>query len=148
MTHTEFQKYFVRQGRFTAGTETRYRPSIISAKPTYQHLAKGFVIGMRFHSALVSRLADAKRLQLGHTAKADDRWRLFVFSGAEDPIGASSGINSLCDFLARSPCSPVIKYTPKGMAAVRPDQYIAYVLPLHAHAELASFFDAFMLHHD
>jgi 2-polyprenyl-6-methoxyphenol hydroxylase-like FAD-dependent oxidoreductase len=30
---TEFQKYFVKQGRFTAGTETRYRPSIISAEP-------------------------------------------------------------------------------------------------------------------
>ena len=28
---TEFQKYFVKQARFTAGTETRYRPSIASA---------------------------------------------------------------------------------------------------------------------
>ncbi len=28
---------------------------------------------------------------------------------------------------------------------VRPDQYVAHVLPLDAHAELAAFFDAFML---
>ena len=47
----EFQKYFVKQLRFTAGTETRYAPSIISGEPTYQRLAEGLTIGMRFHSA-------------------------------------------------------------------------------------------------
>jgi 2-polyprenyl-6-methoxyphenol hydroxylase-like FAD-dependent oxidoreductase len=67
---TEFQKYFVKQERFTAGTETRYRPSIISAEPTYQHLAKGLVLGTRFHSARVIRPADAKPIHLGHTIKA------------------------------------------------------------------------------
>ncbi len=82
---TEFQKYFVKQGRFTAGTETRYRPSIICGKPTYQHLAKGLVIGMRFHSAPVIQLADAKPVQLGHTVKADGRWRVFAFCGAGRP---------------------------------------------------------------
>ncbi|HET9538169.1 MAG TPA: FAD-binding monooxygenase [Mesorhizobium sp.] len=111
---TEFQKYFVKQGRFTAGTETRYRPSIICGKPTYQHLAKGLVIGMRFHSAPVIRLADAKPVHLGHTVKADGRWRVFAFCGAGDPSAGSSGINSLCDFLARSEESPVNKYTPSG----------------------------------
>ena len=43
----EFQKYFMRKGRFTAGVETRYHPSILTAEPTYQALAKGFTIGMR-----------------------------------------------------------------------------------------------------
>jgi phenol 2-monooxygenase (NADPH) len=28
---------------------------------------------------------------------------------------------------------------------VRPDQYVAHVLPLDAHAELAAFFDGFMV---
>jgi len=111
---TEFQKYFVKQGRFTAGTETRYRPSIISAEPSYQALAKGLVIGMRFHSALVIRLADAKPVHLGHTVQADGRWRVFAFCRAEDPSAASSGIRSLCDFLAQSQDSPVRKYTPSG----------------------------------
>jgi phenol 2-monooxygenase len=31
------------------------------------------------------------------------------------------------------------------MVVVRPDQYVANVLPLDAHAGLASFFDGFML---
>ena len=31
------------------------------------------------------------------------------------------------------------------MVVVRPDQYVAHVLPLDAHAELAAYFDAFML---
>jgi phenol 2-monooxygenase len=31
------------------------------------------------------------------------------------------------------------------MVIVRPDQYVAHVLPLDAYAELAAFFDGFML---
>jgi hypothetical protein len=49
--------------RFTAGTATRYTPSLLTGEPTFQHLATGFTIGMRFHSApvvrLVGRQADA-----------------------------------------------------------------------------------------
>jgi 2-polyprenyl-6-methoxyphenol hydroxylase-like FAD-dependent oxidoreductase len=208
----EFQKYFVKQGRFAAGTETRYHPSIISAEPTYQHLAEGLVIGMRLHSAPVIRLADARPVHLGHVAKADGRWRLFAFAGAEDPAGPSSGIGALCDFLGNAPESPIRRHTPsesdidalidvravfqqghrelrveampslllpakgryglrdyekmfcpdlksgndifdmrgiertKGcMIVVRPDQYVAHVLPLDAHAELAAFFGRFMV---
>jgi phenol 2-monooxygenase len=110
----EFQKYFIKQGRFTAGTATQYNPSVIFAEPTYQHLAKGLVIGMRFHSSSVIRLADAKPVHLGHTVKADGRWRLFAFSCADDPAAPSSGIRNLCEFLAESSDSPIMKYTPKG----------------------------------
>jgi hypothetical protein len=207
----EFQKYFVKQGRFTAGTETRYSPSIISAEPTHQHLAEGLTIGMRFHSAPVIRLADARPLHLGHTLKADGRWRVFAFAAAEDPVAASSRLRAVCEFLAGSPRSPARRYTPKGadidsvidvravfqqghlelaieampsflmpakgryglrdyekmfcpdlknrndifdlrgidrtggcMVVVRPDQYVAHILPLDAHAELGAFFDGFM----
>jgi phenol 2-monooxygenase len=97
-----------------AGTATRYLPSIISAEPSYQNLASGFVIGMRFHSAPVIRLADAKPVQLGHTVKADGRWRLFLFSTAEDPTDPSSVFGGLCAFLADSPDSPVRRHTPPG----------------------------------
>ena len=31
------------------------------------------------------------------------------------------------------------------MVIVRPDQYVAHILPLDAYAELTAFFDAFML---
>jgi phenol 2-monooxygenase len=207
----EFQRYFVQQGRFTAGVATQYHPSIISAKPDYQHLATGLPVGMRFHSAPVIRLADAKPVQLGHTIKADGRWRIFAFAGAHAPTAASAGLTRLCEYLATAPASPVRRYTPPGadidavidvravfqqnhrdlaieampalllpqkgryrlrdyekifcpdlksgqdifdlrgidrrggcMVIVRPDQYVAHILPLDAHAALASFFDAFM----
>lgn len=110
----EFQKYFVQHRRFTAGTATRYSPSLISAGPTHQHLARGLIIGMRFHSAPVIRLADARPVHLGHTVEADGRWRLFAFSGAEDPAGSSSGIRALCDFLSSAADSPVRRHTPPG----------------------------------
>ncbi len=41
-------------------------------------------IGMRFHSAPVIRLADAKPLQLGHALEADGRWRVLLFADATD----------------------------------------------------------------
>jgi phenol 2-monooxygenase (NADPH) len=210
----QFQQYFVRQGRFTAGTATQYEPSLICGVPTHQHLAVGFPVGMRFHSAPVIRLADAKPLHLGHVVKADGRWRLFLFA-AENSLDSNSGVHALCEFLSHAPQSPVVRYTPpaddidsvidvraifqqslrqlelatmpslllprKGryglrdyekifcavpdngndlfdmrainrhrgcMVIVRPDQYVANILPLDAHGELAGFFDGFMLRAD
>lgn len=110
----EFQDYFVKQGRFTAGTQTHYGPSIIRGEATHQHLAKGLVIGKRFHSAPVIRLADARPMHLGHAAKADGRWRVYAFAGAQDPSGHDSKIQRLCRFLSESPDSPVKKYTRAG----------------------------------
>jgi 2-polyprenyl-6-methoxyphenol hydroxylase-like FAD-dependent oxidoreductase len=206
----EFQRYFVQHGRFTAGTATRYKPSLISGEPVWQHLAKGLVVGMRFHSAPVIRLADAKPLHLGHTVNADGRWRLFLFAGSDDRGASTSRVRDLCEFLAGSTQSPVRKFTPAGedidavidvratfqqghrelsietmpafllpgkgryglrdyekvfcpdpksdifemrgidrqngcIVVVRPDQYIAHVLPLDAHEALAAFFDGFMV---
>ena len=203
----EFQKYFEQHGRFTAGMGTHYRPSIVRGPDTHQALARGFVVGTRFHSAPVLRAADAKPVQLGHAGKADGRWRLYAFA---DRQGAD--LRALCEFLQQSPDSPVRKYTRadqdidavfdvrailqqahaqvdlgalpalllprKGrhglhdyekvfcpdlkngpnifalrgvdreqgaLVVVRPDQYVAHVLPLAAHRELADFFAAFML---
>ena len=205
------QGYFVRHGRYTAGTAARYRPSLLTGEPTWQHLAKGFSIGMRFHSAPVIRLADARPVQLGHAAKADGRWRIYAFADAADPAAPNSGIRALCEFLAGASESPLRKYTPDGedidavidvraivqqghralaieampplllprkgryglcdyekmfcadltgdndiftirgidraagcIVVVRPDQYVAQVLPLDGHAELAAYFDGFM----
>ena len=206
----EFQGYFVQQARFTAGTATCYGPSIICAEPGHQRLAAGFAIGMRFHSAPVVRLADAKPVQLGHTVKADGRWRLFAFADAADPAGPKSRLRALCAFLADSPDSPLRRHTPAGadidsvidvravlqqphralaleampglllprkgryglvdyekvfcpdlragdifemrgvdrggcIVVVRPDQFVAHVLPLDAHAELGAFFGGFLI---
>jgi phenol 2-monooxygenase (NADPH) len=166
---------------------------------------------MRFHSAPVIRLTDAKPVHLGHVVKADGRWRIFAFAGAKDLAAAKSRIRDLCDFPAGAGESPVRKYTPTGedidavidvraifqqdhreiaidavpsfllprkgryglcdyekmfcpdlkggndiftkrgidrdrgcMVIVRPDQYVAQVLPLDGHEQLAAFFDGFM----
>ncbi len=208
----ETERYFVRHGRYTAGTATHYRPSLLTGQSTHQHLAKELKIGGRFHSAPVIRLADAKPVQLGHVAQADGRWRIYAFAGAADPAATDSGIAGLCRFLAEAAESPVRKYTATGedidavidvravyqqghrdlelammpsfllplkgryglcdyekifspdlksghdiftmrgidrergcMIVVRPDQYVAHVLPLDGFAELATFFDGFML---
>jgi phenol 2-monooxygenase len=155
---------------------------------------------MRFHSAPVIRLADAKPLHLGHVARADGAWRLYVFADRE-----ASRAEELCAFLA-SDASPIARFTPPAAApdavidvravfqqghrdlavdelpsvllprkgtfdlvdyekafcpdpdagdifdlrgvnretgcvvVVRPDQYVAHVLPLDAHDDLAGFF--------
>src|SRR5262249_42925883 len=86
----DLQRYLAQQLRFTAGTETHYRMSIICGASTWQHLAVGLPIGKRFQSAPVIRLADARPLQLGHIAKADGRWRLYAFASAEDVAAPSS----------------------------------------------------------
>jgi phenol 2-monooxygenase (NADPH) len=208
----ETQRYFVQHGRYTAGTATHYRPSILTGDARHQHLAEGLPIGKRFHSASVIRLADAKPVHLGHIAEADGRWRIYAFAGSGDPTSSTSAIRALCDFLADGRDSPVRRYTPDGadidsvidvravfqqahrglaieampafllprkgrydlcdyekmfcpdlkaghdifvirgidrdagcMVVVRPDQYVAHLLPLNAHAELAAFFDGFMV---
>lgn len=206
------QDYFVRHGRYTAGTATHYRPSVLTGAATHQHLAAGLVIGKRFHSAPVIRLADAKPVHLGHASQADGRFRIYAFAPAEDPTASGSAIRLLCNFLAESNRSPIRRYTPRSgdidgvidlravfqqdhrelaiealppmllpskgryglydyekmfcpdlksgqdvfamrgidrkagcMVVVRPDQYVATVLPLDGFAALASYFDGFML---
>jgi phenol 2-monooxygenase (NADPH) len=208
----EIQRSFVQHGRYTAGTATQYLPSRICGAPTHQHLAKGFTVGMRFHSGPVIRLADAKPMRLGDAITADGRWRLFLFADAQDPAAPASRLQAACAHLDRSPRSPIRRYTPargeldgifdvrtifqqahhaldltslpalllprKGrygltdyektfcpdlksgndifdlrgidrgqgcIVVVRPDQYVAHVLPLDAHAELTAFFEGFMV---
>ncbi|CCE04761.1 putative Flavin-containing monooxygenase [Bradyrhizobium sp. STM 3843] len=205
------QSYFVRHGRYTAGTATHYRPSLITGETSHQRLAEGFVIGKRFHSAPVIRLGDARPVHLGHVLQADGRFRIFAFAGAENPTAENSAIRALCAFLGESPDSPIRRYTPGGadidavidvravfqqghrelaieampalllprkgryglrdyekmfcpdlksgqdifamrgidrtagcLVVVRPDQYVAHVLPLDAYRELAAYFDRFM----
>jgi phenol 2-monooxygenase len=205
----EFQRWFTAQGRYTAGVATRYEPSMITAGAPAQHLATGFPVGMRFHSAPVVRLADAKPVQLGHAARADGAWRLYVLADRADPGAAGSRARQLCDFLA-SAGSPLTRHTPAGaepdsvidvravfqqghrelavgdlppvlrprkgrfglvdqekvfcpdpatdlfdlrgidrdagcVVVVRPDQYVAHVLPLDAHEELAEFLAGVLL---
>lgn len=207
-----FQREFIANGEFTAGLTVRYEQSALTGPDTWQSLASGFDIGMRFHSAPVIRLADAKPLQLGHVVEAGCRWRIFAFAGAQDSGQAGGAIHALCDYLASAPTSPVRRHTRPGedsdtvidvraifqqgfrdldysamppllrphkgihglcdyekvfcvdlksgddvyamrgidreqgcIVVVRPDQYVANVLPLSAHEELAAFFAEILL---
>jgi phenol 2-monooxygenase len=106
----ELQAYFVKSGRYTAGVATHYPPAtVLTAEATNQNLAKGFTIGMRFHSAPVMRLADAKPVHLGHAARADGAWRIYAFADA-----SGQRLRKLADFLADSPNSPIRRFTPAG----------------------------------
>ena len=106
----ELQAYFVKSGRYTAGVATRYAPTtVLTAQAIHQDLAKGFTIGMRFHSAPVVRLADAKPVQLGHAARADGAWRIYAFADA-----SGKHLRELAAFLAESPQSPIRRFTPTG----------------------------------
>jgi phenol 2-monooxygenase len=109
----EFQQFFAAQGRFTAGVATTYAPSLVTADAPVQHLADGFPVGMRLHSAPVVRLADAKPVHLGHVARADGAWRLYIFADRNDPTRGDSRARELCEFLA-SEASPTKRFTPAG----------------------------------
>ena len=111
----EFQRYFVQQGRFTAGVATRYSPSVITGTAQHQGLAAGFPVGMRFHSAPVIRVADARPLQLGHVARADGAWRLYVFADRAPVTAPDSRARELFEHLA-SEKSPLARFTPAGVA--------------------------------
>ncbi len=110
----QFQTYFKKHGRYTAGVETRYDPSLIITDDDHQALATGLKVGMRFHSAPVIRLGDGKPMELAQTLKADGRWRLFAFASAKDMGLPEGDIAQLCTYLTQSMESPVVRYTPKG----------------------------------
>ena len=114
---SQFQDYFRRQARFTAGVAVRYAPSVLTATSHHQHLAAGFELGTRLHSAPVVRLADAKPVHLGHVHRADGAWRLHVFADRAHPTAAESRFRALAEFLA-SEDSPIALFTPTG---VEPD---------------------------
>jgi len=203
---SELEDFYVSTAEFPAGFMTQYAPSMLIGEPVHQDLAAGFPLGKRFKSAPVVRVCDSNPLQLGHQAKADGRWRIYVFADPAAPgqqPGAPSPTTDLAAWLESAPDSPLAA-TPAGadrdawfdvkviyqqdhagvdisavpaafkpavgpfqltylekvygtdptadifelrgidrggaIVVVRPDQYVANVLPLTATAELAAFF--------
>ena len=116
-----FDDYFVRHLRYTAGTTIQYAPSRLTDDCTHQALATGYEIGTRFHSAPVVRAADARRMELGHVAQADGRWRLYAFAGEGDTGAPGAPMAALCDWLVQDPDSPIVQY---GAAGADPDALI------------------------
>ena len=94
-----FQVYFKKHGRYTAGVETQYGPSLITGDRKHQHLASGYPVGKRFHSTPAIRLGDAKPMQLGHVLRADGRWRIVIFAPASNTGRANGPVGTLCEHL-------------------------------------------------
>ncbi len=105
---------FVNNLPFTCGLTIQYEPSVLTGASTHQHLARGFDIGKRLHSAPVLRLADARPMQLGHCIEADARFRMFIFAGAGDVGGPGGAVAGLCNWLKHDPASPVRRHTAPG----------------------------------
>ncbi|MEV7605792.1 FAD-binding monooxygenase [Paenarthrobacter sp. NPDC089322] len=199
---SELEDFYVRTAEFPAGFMTQYTPSMLIGTAEHQDLATGFPVGKRFKSAPVVRVGDANPVHLGHHAKADGRWRIYVFADLARP-GTASATDQLAEWFAESPESPLAA-TPAGadpdawfdlkviyqqshhdisfgavpavfkpevgpfrltdyekvyaadqkedifeqrglnrngvVVVVRPDQYVANVLPLTATAEISAFF--------
>ncbi len=110
----KIEAFMKRQSGFVSGTSIEYYPSYICTGQENQHLATGFKIGQRFHSAEATRVADGRSQHLGHLVKADGRWRFFLFGDTQNPTDPSSAAYQFIDFLANDESSPVQKYTPKG----------------------------------
>lgn len=105
---------FVNNLPFTCGLTIRYERSALTGATTHQGLAPGFEIGMRFHSAPVVRLADAKPMHLGHCIEADARFRLFVFAPAGDTGAPGGEVAALCHWLEHDAASPLRRHTAPG----------------------------------
>ena len=105
---------FINNLPFTCGLTIQYPPSALTGPVTHQHLATGFDIGKRFHSAPVIRLADAKPVQLGHCVQADARFRLFVFAPTGDDGTPGGQVTALCDWLVNDTTSPLRRHTAPG----------------------------------
>jgi len=109
---SELEDFYVRTAEFPAGFMTQYAPSLIVGEQVHQELATGFPIGKRFKSAPVERVCDGNPVHLGHHARADGRWRIYVFADAAR-AGEPSAVADLASWLSSSPESPLAA-TPAG----------------------------------
>ncbi len=109
VTSEQMRDEFARQGRYTAGIATTYVPSALTGEKTHQHLATGFEIGTRFHAVPAVRVSDARRLHLGHTHRADGRWRIYLFGDAD-----GAALRETAAWLGDGADSPVVRFTRDG----------------------------------
>ncbi|GGH37264.1 FAD-binding monooxygenase [Microbacterium album] len=110
---SQLEDFYMKTIEFPAGFMTQYKPSMIVGGDEHQDLAMGFPVGKRFKSNAVMRVCDANPKHLGHHHRADGRWRIYVFADAA-AAGEASKTAELADWLATSPASPVVAYTPEG----------------------------------
>ncbi|KAI1373418.1 FAD binding domain-containing protein [Hypoxylon crocopeplum] len=102
ITPEQFHQKFLQAGRYTAGQAIHYADSIIvSAETSASSLATGMSVGMRFPSAQVIRLCDARAMQLVRALPADSRWHIVVFAGDIRKPEALTRLQNLSTILER-----------------------------------------------
>jgi phenol 2-monooxygenase len=134
---TELEDFYVSTAEFPAGFMTEYAPSLLVAPADHQDLATGFPVGKRFKSAPAVRVCDTNPIHLGHHAKADGRWRIYVFADQALPSGGkqatASATDRFAEWIANSPESP-LGATPSD---ADPDAWFdVKVIYQQAHADL------------
>ena len=127
------EDFYVKTAEFPAGFMTEYAESMITTSTEHQELSTGFPVGKRFKSARVQRNCDGNFIHLGHEARADGRWRVYVFAdaaaptlagtdadgadtaGAADETDATpSKVAALAAWLESDPASPLVKFRREG----------------------------------
>jgi len=109
----ELANYYLGTAEFPSGFMTQYGRSTITGDAVHQELASGFPIGKRFKSSEVSFVCDGNVVHLGHHAKADGRWRIYVFADAP-AAGEDSALESWAEWMSSAPDSPLLRFTPAG----------------------------------
>ena len=104
---SDLEDFYVRTAEFPAGFMTEYETSMVCGDTKHQELAAGFPVGKRFKSAWATRRCDGVRLQLGHLAEADGRWRIYVFADGAHPT-EHSAVDDLAAWLKDDEASPLV----------------------------------------
>lgn len=104
----ELATYYLATAEFPSGFMTQYAPSAIVASDAEQGLAPGFPLGKRFKSVPVTCVSDGNVVHLGHHARADGRWRIYVFADQD-----AAGLGEWAEWFA-GPESPLHRHTPEG----------------------------------
>ena len=205
----EFQRYFVAQGRFTAGVATRYAP-VDDHRRGDVPASRGGLPGRDALPLRAGRPAGRRQARAPRPRRPGGRRLAHLRLRRPTDPTANSRVRELCEFLD-SDASPIQRFTPAGadpdsvidvravfqqghrdlavdemppvllprkgrfglidyekmfcpdpkagdifdlrgidretgcMVVVRPDQYVAHVLPLHAHEALADFFAGILI---
>lgn len=105
--------FYTRTAEFPAGFMTQYPESDVMGDLRHQELSGRIVVGKRFRSWPVRRLADTVPIHLGHHARADGRWRIYAFADRD-----ASALAAWAAWMETDPDSPLRRFTPPG---VNPD---------------------------
>ncbi|KAK8055161.1 FAD binding domain-containing protein [Apiospora rasikravindrae] len=123
ITPEHFHEQFVRSGRYTAGQAIKYDESAIVCLDGARDSATRLEVGMRFPSAQIVRLCDAKAMQLARALPSDSSWHIVVFAGDIRDGEASARLDEVSSVLSYV----MHEFVPEG---VEPNSILHFALVL------------------